>query len=106
MVDVAPSDSSLTDRVAELEQQLFDARETIRDPEEEFEASRAVNQSLMRAQNAEPLADRSEKELATNDERKLIIEAEFAQVLKSSRARETRSPRSSATPGTAGHSRQ
>jgi chromosome segregation ATPase len=52
--DVAPSDTSLADRVTELEQQLFEARETIRDREEELEAARAVNQSLMRAQNQEP----------------------------------------------------
>lgn len=52
--DVAPSDTSLADRVTELEQQLFESRETIRDREEELEAARAVNQGLMRAQNQEP----------------------------------------------------
>ena len=54
LLDVAPSDASLADRVAELEQQLFEARETIRDREEELEAARAVNQRLMRTQNQEP----------------------------------------------------
>ena len=53
LLDVAPSEASLAARVAELEQQLFEARETIRDREEELEAARAVNQGLMRAQNQE-----------------------------------------------------
>jgi hypothetical protein len=48
------SDEDLEARVTELEQQLFEARETIRDREEELEAARAVNQGLIRAQNQEP----------------------------------------------------
>ena len=53
LLDVVRSDASLAARVAELEQQLFEARETIRDREEELEAARAVNQRLLRAQNKE-----------------------------------------------------
>ena len=48
------ADEDLEARVTELEQQLFEARETIRDRDEELDASRAVNQGLIRAQNQEP----------------------------------------------------
>jgi hypothetical protein len=51
LLDVAPSDASLAHRIAELEQQLFEARETIREREEELEAARDVNRDLMRARN-------------------------------------------------------
>jgi hypothetical protein len=52
----APEDANddLKARVDELEQQLFDARETVRERDEELEAARVVNQGLMRAQNQEP----------------------------------------------------
>lgn len=51
LLDVAPSDASLAHRIAELEQQLFEARETIREREEELEGARDVNRDLMRARN-------------------------------------------------------
>ncbi len=51
LLDVAPSDASLAHRIAELEQQLFEARETIRERQEELEAARDVNRDLMRARN-------------------------------------------------------
>lgn len=51
----APEDAheDLEARAVELEQQLFEARETIRDREEELEAARTVNQGLIRARNTE-----------------------------------------------------
>ena len=48
-----PRNDDLKERIAELEQQLFEAREALRDRDEELEAARVVNQRLMRAQNQE-----------------------------------------------------
>ena len=47
----APSDEDLTGRVAELEQQLFEARETLRDRDEQLQAVRALNQRLLKESN-------------------------------------------------------
>jgi hypothetical protein len=38
----------------ELEQQLFEARESLRDRDEELDAVRALNQRLLREHNQEP----------------------------------------------------
>lgn len=48
------SDEDLEARVAELEQQLFEARETLRDRDEELDAVRALNQRLLRERNLKP----------------------------------------------------
>ena len=47
-------DDDLQARVGELEQQLFEARETLRDRHEELDAVRALNQRLLRERNQEP----------------------------------------------------
>ncbi len=44
----APSDEDLTKRIAELEQQLFEARETLRDRDEQLQAVRTLNQRLLK----------------------------------------------------------
>ena len=48
------ADDDLQVRVGELEQQLFEARETLRDRDEELDAVRALNQRLLRERNQEP----------------------------------------------------
>ena len=47
-------DDDVQARVGELEQQLFEARETLRDRDEELDAVRALNQRLLRERNQEP----------------------------------------------------
>jgi chromosome segregation ATPase len=49
-----PSEKELEDRIAQLEQQLFEARETLRDRDEQLDAVRALNQRLLREHNREP----------------------------------------------------
>jgi hypothetical protein len=48
------ADEDLEARVDELEQQLFEARETLRERDEELDAVRALNQRLLRERNVEP----------------------------------------------------
>jgi hypothetical protein len=48
----APSDEDLTKRIAELEQQLFEASETLRDRDEQLQAVRTLNQRLLKESNA------------------------------------------------------
>ena len=47
----APTDPDHGEHVAELEQQLFEAREALRDREEQLQAVRTVNQRLLKEQN-------------------------------------------------------
>jgi hypothetical protein len=47
----AASDPDLGERVAELEQQLFEAREALRDRDEQLAAVRTLNQRLLKEQN-------------------------------------------------------
>jgi chromosome segregation ATPase len=47
----AASDPDLGERIAELEQQLFEAREALRDRDEELQAVRALNQRLLKEHN-------------------------------------------------------
>ncbi len=47
----APSDENLTERVAELQQQLFEVRETLRDRDEQLQAVRTLNQRLLKESN-------------------------------------------------------
>jgi chromosome segregation ATPase len=49
-----PSEKDLEDRIAQLEQHLFEARETLRDRDEQLDAVRALNQRLLREHNREP----------------------------------------------------
>jgi chromosome segregation ATPase len=52
LIDVdKPSHEELTHRLDELEQQLFEARETLRDRNEELEAIRGLNHRLLREHN-------------------------------------------------------
>lgn len=52
MPDTMPSaDRELSERIAELEQRLFEAQEVLRDRDEELEAVRALNQRLLKEQN-------------------------------------------------------
>jgi hypothetical protein len=47
----APSQSTLVERVAELEQQLFEAGEQLRERDEQLQAVRTLNQRMLREQN-------------------------------------------------------
>ncbi len=47
----APSDADLSGRIAEFEQQLFEAQEAVRDRDEQLQAVRILNQRLLREQN-------------------------------------------------------
>ncbi|MGO9903378.1 MAG: hypothetical protein ACLP0J_27675 [Solirubrobacteraceae bacterium] len=47
----APSDENLTERVAELQQQLFEVRETLRDRDEQLQVVRTLNQRLLKESN-------------------------------------------------------
>lgn len=47
----APSGPGLSERVAELEQQLFEANEALRDRDEQLQAVRALNQRLLKEHN-------------------------------------------------------
>jgi hypothetical protein len=47
----APTDEQLSERVAELEQQLFEAQEELRDREEQLQAVRTLNQRLLKEHN-------------------------------------------------------
>ena len=47
----APTDEDLKEQIAELEQQLFEARETVRDRDEQLQAVRTLNQRLLRESN-------------------------------------------------------
>jgi hypothetical protein len=47
------ADEDLEAHVGELEQQLFEARETLRDRDEELDAVRVLNQRLLRERNQE-----------------------------------------------------
>ena len=49
----APTDEDLKEQIAELEQQLFEARETVRDREEQLQAVRTLNQRLLRESNVQ-----------------------------------------------------
>lgn len=53
MIDphATPTDEQLSERVAELGQQLFEAQESLRDRDEQLEAVRTVNQRLLKEQN-------------------------------------------------------
>jgi hypothetical protein len=52
MIDTpAPVNSGLDERIAELEQQLFDAQESLRDRDEQLQAVRTLNQRLLKEQN-------------------------------------------------------
>lgn len=48
----APTDQELTERIAELEQRLFEAGEALRDRDEQLQAVRTLNQRLLRESNA------------------------------------------------------
>ena len=48
------ADQQLAARVAELDQQLFEARENLRRTTEELEAARAINRELMQQANGPP----------------------------------------------------
>jgi chromosome segregation ATPase len=47
----APSDDDLKARIADLEQELFETRETLRDRDEELAAVRTLNHRLLREHN-------------------------------------------------------
>jgi len=47
----APTDPDLSERIGELEQQLFEAREALRDRDEQLQAVRTLNQRLLKEQN-------------------------------------------------------
>ena len=47
----APADPDLTNRIGELEQQLFEARETLRERDEQLQAVRTLNQRLLKESN-------------------------------------------------------
>ena len=47
----APTDRELGERVAELEQQLFEASEALRDRDEQLQAVRTLNQRLLKEHN-------------------------------------------------------
>ena len=47
----APTDPELSERIAELEQQLFEAEEALRDRDEQLHAVRTLNQRLLKEQN-------------------------------------------------------
>jgi hypothetical protein len=49
----APTDQELSERIAEVEQQLFEARETVRDRDEQLQAVRTLNQRLLRESNVQ-----------------------------------------------------
>jgi hypothetical protein len=49
----APTDQELTERIAAVEQQLFEARETVRDRDEQLQAVRTLNQRLLRESNVQ-----------------------------------------------------
>ena len=52
MIDAgAPRDADLNGRIAELEQRLFEAREALRDRDEQLQAVRALNHRLLKEQN-------------------------------------------------------
>ena len=52
MIDTpAAIDSEFGQRIAELEQQLFDAQESLRDRDEQLQAVRTLNQRLLKEQN-------------------------------------------------------
>lgn len=54
MVDPqAPTEEDLTKQIAELGQQLFEVRETVRDREEQLQAVRTLNQRLLRQSNVQ-----------------------------------------------------
>jgi hypothetical protein len=46
-----PTDPELSERIAELEQQLFEAQEALRDRDEQLRAVRTLNQRLLKEQN-------------------------------------------------------
>ena len=48
---VGPTDQQLSERIAELEQQLFEAQEALRDRDEQLQAVRTLNQRLLKEQN-------------------------------------------------------
>ena len=48
----APTDQQLTERIAELGQQLFETREALCDRDEQLQAVRALNQRLLKESNA------------------------------------------------------
>ncbi len=48
----APTDQQLTERITELEQQLFETREALRDRDEQLQAVRTLNQRLLKESNA------------------------------------------------------
>jgi hypothetical protein len=47
----APTDPELSERITELEQQLFEAQEELRDRDDQLQAVRTLNQRLLREQN-------------------------------------------------------
>jgi hypothetical protein len=47
----APTDPELSERIAELEQELFEAQEALRDRDEQLQAVRTLNQRLLKEQN-------------------------------------------------------
>ena len=47
-----PTDQQLTERITELEQQLFETREALRDRDEQLQAVRTLNQRLLKESNA------------------------------------------------------
>jgi hypothetical protein len=49
----APTDRELGERVAELEQQLFEANEALRDRDEQLQAVRTLNHRLLKEHNLE-----------------------------------------------------
>jgi hypothetical protein len=46
-----PTDQQSSERIAELEQQLFEAQEALRDRDEQLQAVRTLNQRLLKEQN-------------------------------------------------------
>jgi hypothetical protein len=48
----APTDQQLAERITELEQQLFETREALRDRDEQLQAVRTLNQRLLKESNA------------------------------------------------------
>jgi hypothetical protein len=47
----APSNENLIERIAELEQQLFEANEAVRERDEQIQAVRSLNQRLLKEHN-------------------------------------------------------
>jgi chromosome segregation ATPase len=62
------ADRQLADRVAELDRELFDAREELRRTTEELEAARLINRELMQQANRPQTRDRGDRHPTSSSE--------------------------------------